>query len=282
MEINQILEKYSLRLENNPKYQYGTVQAYKKAISEMLNLYGENPSIEQLNTFISVKCRKRQPYVKYAIKEYFSMYERMHEYHKLVQAKVRSPTRQKTFLNHSQLKMIIDGINKDLHRVIGLIQAATATRAAEVITIERKRIRKEQLKIRIQVMGKGDKPRNVCVSYDLWPSIEPYYIEPKKYLFFSKEADNYSKEHLYKKTYTLYKRYLESLKESAKKFNIEISTHDLRRSVANLIKLKSVDPRVTQKVLGHSSLTTTERYIEDDTETISDALLDHQKNILSN
>ena len=59
----EIMEKYLRRLENNPRYQYGTVVSYKKAIEELINLYGTEPPIEKLNKFIADKCRKRQPYV---------------------------------------------------------------------------------------------------------------------------------------------------------------------------------------------------------------------------
>lgn len=269
------MEKFKERLENNPRYRYGTVVSYNLAVSELIDRFGTQPTIEDLNRFITLKCNKRQPYVKYAIKEYLEMTDRMSEYHLLVQAKIRKPMKTKVFLSIEELNMVVAGIRNETHKAIAKLQIATAARAAEIITLERKNVKKENERIKLKVMGKGDKPDDLYLRLEMWPLLEPYMKEPKRYIFFSKEADQYNQDKLFKTTYTLYKRYLESLKIAAKKYNIELSTHDLRRSVANALG----NPRVAQKVLRHSSSETTERYLKNDSQEISDALLEHQKSL---
>jgi len=274
-----MLSKYQQRLENNPTVQFRTTRQYIKAIREMLDLHGENPSIEQLNSFIAIKCNRRQPYVKYAIKEYLIWVGREQDYNLLVQARTRKPVRQKVFLTRAALHDIADGVTKEPYRTIGKLQMDTAARASAIISIERKKIRREEKWIRITLNEKGDKPTTVYLLPQRWSLIEPWLKEQKKYLFLDKEAIGYSKDQLNKKVENLYKRYLENLQESAERLNMHIGTHDIRRSVANIVLLETNNPRIVQKMLDHGSLAVTERYLDDPSKLVGDAMLQHQKGL---
>lgn len=276
---NQILAQYLQRLSNNPAYQYSTVERYYKAIDELIEKYKENPNIEQLNNFITIKSKKHQPYVKYAIKEYLNLIGRQNDYLSLVKAKCREPVRQKVFLSIEQLSTIINTIKAGKHKAIALLQFYTAQRASEVIKIRKRNITFEDNRIRIRTVGKGDKPHNVFLLKKIWEHIDPYYKENPLYLFLNIQDTDITEEELHKKTYSLYKRYDESLKSAAWKcYQIKISSHDIRRSVANLITLQNQNnPRAAQKVLNHNSVNTTEIYLQDDTEKISETMLKFQK-----
>jgi integrase len=275
------LQEYTRKLENNPIYQYGTINVYRNAIQELISTYGEDPSLEQLNSFITIKCKKRQPYVKSAIKEYLELLGRENEYSKLVQAKIRPPIREKHFLSRDNLFNIIESIEKPLYHTIAKIQVSTGARASEIITIEKRRVRKEEYedkdhnkkeRIKIILKGKGDKPRPIYLRPEMWKLIEPYYNQSKKYLFLN-GVDDLSESRVWNKARTQYKRYLEILQDAAKECNFDITTHDLRRSVANLIG----EIRKAQLVLGHADMRTTEKYLSDSSETISDIMLRHQE-----
>lgn len=271
-------------LENNPRFRYSTVNLYIELIRDLTKRYGISPTIEQLNEFIAYKCKKRQPSVKYAIKEYLKYTNRPEDYLKLVQAKVRNPIRQKNFLSKDQLIDVINSIANPRYHLIGLIQILTGARALEVITIQTKRITLEKYKeadnvekerIKIIISGKGDKPRPIYLKGELWKQLEPFYNKKDKYLFLSNELANLPVKEFWVKVRTKYKRYLEDLKEAARKCNLHITTHDLRRSVANIIG----EIRQAQLILGHSDMKTTELYLSDDSRKISETLLHYQEGI---
>src|SRR3990167_4838933 len=88
----QCLPKFKEHLQNNPKLLPSSKNVYYKAIKELDN---ENPTTEQLNKFIAIKCSKRQYHVKYAIKEYLKFLGREQEYIQLVQAKTKEPIKEK-------------------------------------------------------------------------------------------------------------------------------------------------------------------------------------------
>src|SRR3990172_6512018 len=129
-----MMSQYLHRLESNPKYRYGTINNYRKAIAYLIDKYGENPSIDELNKFISEKSEARQFYAKYALKEYLSLLGREMDYFRLVPAHVRKPERQKHFLPKEAIIDIIRAIGKEKYRDMGTLQFAFAGRAFEVIT----------------------------------------------------------------------------------------------------------------------------------------------------
>ena len=102
-------------------------------------------------------------------------------------------------------------------------------------------------------------------------------IEPKKFLFLEPEAIHYNEHQLFRRKQTVFKRYLEQLKEAAQQCNIKIATHDIRRSVAELVRVSTHDPFIVQKVLDHSSLEVTERYLKDSSEEVAGVMLGFQQ-----
>lgn len=277
----QKLKDFKEVLETNPRFQYGTINVYVAAIRELTEKHGESPSVDDLNSFIAYKCQRRQPQVKYAIREYLIMLGRKPDYDLLVQAKIRKPTRPKIFLPLGKLQEISEKITKEPYRTIAKLQMSTAARSIGIITVEQRKVRKEEEldRIRLTLMEKGDKPNEVFLRLDKWKLIEPYMTEKKKYLFLPKDAATYSREKLARAIKNLYKRYLEKLQEAARDCGIEIATHDIRRSVANIVNQSTLDPRITQRLLNHSSLDVTNKYLEDNSKQMSEVLLKHQADL---
>lgn len=289
-KAEEMLSLYIKKLEANPSYSYGTRSNYRKAIQSLLNQYGHSPTIEQMNKFITDKCQKRQFYAKYAIKDYLFLLFREGDYLKLVPARAKHPERQKVFLDKDELMEIIRGIDNQKFRDMALLQYACAARIMEIITLEAKKIKKEQYKeggesrerIRAVLRGKGDKPRAVFFRMDMAPLFERNYDKKRRFLFLGEEANKANDQGLYRMGHALYLRYLAALKASAKKSNRNLRTHDIRRSVSSMAHLyDDRRTRLPQHLLGHDNPAVTERYLQDETEKVSEFLLQHQKDILS-
>lgn len=279
-----MLQKFKEHLNNNPRLAQSSKNVYYKAIKELVNDYGESPSIEQLNKFIAIKCNKRQSHVKYAIKEYLKYINRTEDYSRIVQAKVRMSIKEKVFLSKAEAFQIINSIKNEQHRAIALIQYNTGARASEIITIEKKHIKFEKYqdngnekdRVRIMIRGKGDKPRYIYLLPSLWKNIDPFYTKARRLLFIDDEG--LVNLGFWSRVETAYKRYYESLQAAAKSCGFDIGTHDLRRSFANdLLKATNQDLFLVQKTLGHKDPMTTTRYLQNRNEAIAESMLEYQK-----
>ena len=139
----EVMSNFELNLKRNPDLMPSSVNSYIKLIRELTNKYGIDPSLENLNSFIAEKCKKRQPIIKYAIKHYLNFRWRKELYEKLNKAKVRPTIKRKTFLSRDQAVDVINAIENKEHRLISKIQYFTGARASEVISIKKSDIYQE-------------------------------------------------------------------------------------------------------------------------------------------
>ena len=80
--------------------------------------------------------------------------------------------------------------------------------------------------------------------------IKPYYNNASDYLFLNPETG---------KPFTTI---LRAIKTAGKKVGIEdLHFHDLRRTFGTMLSQKNVNLRVIQELLGHSDVSTTQRYL---------------------
>ena len=282
-------QQFQQYLQDNAGLQESSKSVYLKAVNELVNTTGNNPTIEQLNHFIAVKCQKRQPHVKYAIKEYLKFLGREADYLNLTRAKVRETIKEKVFLTKEQMRMVINSIENPMHKCIALVQYNTAARASEILTVRKHRITKEKYidilknekeRVKIRIKGKGDKIRNIYLLPDFWPLLEPYYNECRDYLFLNDKHNPITYFGLWGRVETLYRKYYESLRVAANKCGFKIGTHDLRRSFADDLLRTGKDIYKVQKVLGHKSIDTTVKYLRPNNEQVAESMLDHQEDYL--
>jgi len=241
-----ILNNFETNMRNNPELMPSSVNTYLKLIKELVERYSVDPSVDELNEFIAIKSRKRQPVVKYAIKHYlkFRWRDGFHGqkwkeiYDDLVKAKIRATIRKNTYIKREQAADIINAIDKQDHKLISKIQYFTGARASEVISIKKSDVKQEYQykRIRIDIMGKGGRKESIYLRDDLWHEIQPFMLTDNRYLFLKDNREEWSDEVLRKKVETQYKRYYESLRSAAEECGIKFATHDWRRSFAQSIK----------------------------------------------
>jgi len=194
---------------------------------------------------------------------------------------VKHSKRRKTYLSRVQAVDLINSINNPAHRLIAKIQYFTGARASEVITIKKTDIFMEQehKRIRIDIVGKGDKKEPIYLKDDMHMEIQPLYITDNHYLFLKNHEESWTPKLFRTKTESYYKRYSESLKKGAKECGLSLSTHDWRRSFTQSLKNQGADIIDIKKALRHESIITTERYFKDDPESIAKVSLRHQQGI---
>ena len=113
----------------------------------------------------------------------------------------------------------------------------------------------------VQVYGKGNKERIVPIGEKAIDSVN-YYIKNARPLLVKKHTD-YLFLSAIKGQAMSRQAFDEILKEKAKACGINkpISPHKLRHSFASHLLKNDVDLRIIQELLGHESISTTERYI---------------------
>ena len=281
MKYLEIVNNFQLNLSKKPELMASSVKTYVKQIREMVDRYGIDPNISQMNEFIAEKCKKRQPQVKYAIKHYLKFrWKPKSVYFELDSTKIRPPIRKRNYLSRTQAKDVIDSMDNEEHKLISKMQYFTGARASEIISIKKDHILHETefKRIKIDIMGKGGKVDPIYLGDNLWLELQPYMLNNGTYLFL-KNCDNLDEMPLRTKIETYYKRYYESLKEAGHNIGLDIATHDWRRSFAQSIKQSGAGIEDVKRALRHSRLETTERYFKNDPEDIAKTMLKHQQGI---
>ena len=151
-------------------------------------------------------------------------------------AKLKAVKVEKNLLIHQRNNLILDFL------------FYSGLRINELVHIRHQDWETNQLK----VSGKGNKVRYVFLPPQLISLFNPY---SKDYLFLNQRHQPIKAEYI---------RWL--LKERSKKAQISknITPHTFRRSFATLLYQKGAQLMTIQKLLGHSSVQTTEGYIQND------------------
>lgn len=267
---------FEKNLDKKPNLMPSSVKTYVKLIRELTDKYGKSPKVEELNLFIDEKCNHRQPMVKYAIKHYLNFLWRDKDCALLIKPTIKPTKRKKTYLTRTQAIEVIDSIENKEHRVVAIIQYFTGARASEAISIKKNNVihEKEQKRIKINIESKGGRLEPVYLSDNLFFDLQPYMIGEGDYLFLKYNGDSDKKERVKVETY--YKRYYESLKKAAIECDIDMATHDWRRSFAQSVIKEGASIYEVQRSLRHKDTNTTIRYIEDDPEQTAATMLKHQ------
>jgi len=133
------------------------------------------------------------------------------------------------------------------HKVIISLAYSTGMRVSEVLNLKISDIDSKRMIISI-VNGKGKKDRIVPLSKKILELLRKYWLEykPNTYLFNGQSSLKYTKS----SCNAIVKKYIGE----------EFHFHLLRHSCATTLLESGVDLRIIQKLLGHSSVKTTEIY----------------------
>lgn len=159
-----------------------------------------------------------------------------------------------TVLSVDEVRRLLSAPTNIKHRAVLSLIYATGVRLNEATHLRVSDIDGERMTVHIR-SGKGGKPRMVPMSPALRELLRAYWIEyrPRDYLFSGKCAERplheSSVQHACAKA-----RLIAQIDKPA-------SVHTLRHSYATHLLELGVDLRTIQKLLGHSSLSTTAIYV---------------------
>lgn len=171
-------------------------------------------------------------------------------------AKIKTPKLEKkipTVLTKDEVKALLNALENKKHRLLVELLYSAGLRVSEAVKIKVDDFDFNEKMGKVR-SGKGRKDRHIILSTNLIESIKKYLAkreENSEYLFPSK--DRFMSIRMAQKI----------VNKGAKKAGIKkrVFCHALRSSFATHLLEAGTDIRVIQELLGHSSIATTQRYV---------------------
>jgi integrase/recombinase XerD len=167
----------------------------------------------------------------------------------------RKPSKLPEILSHQELERLFASASLPKYRILLMTTYAAGLRLSEVIGLRMTDLDSQRLMIRIE-QGKGKKDRYTILSAKLLDELRVYWrmYRPPHYLFPSKDPQRPQHPGHVQKIYY----------QTAQRAGIQkrTSIHTLRHCFATHLLEAGVDLRTIQMLMGHSSITTTMRYLQ--------------------
>lgn len=277
--MKKYLNEYKYYLSGDLRLSQNTIDSYMNDLDQYIlyltNKGINNPNdikVEDLRAFLrTLKNKQIAPSSQLrklsAIKSFhkFLFIEKYTEHN--IAKSIASPKQVKkvpvTF-SIEEIKLLLDSLNQDNPieaRDKAMIELAYAAglRVSELCNLKIKDLHIDMQYV--QVYGKGNKERIVPIGEKAIDSIE-YYLKNSRPLLVKQHTD-YLFLSAIKGQPMSRQAFDVILKEKTLKCGIKkpISPHKLRHSFASHLLKNDVDLRIIQELLGHESISTTERYI---------------------
>lgn len=165
----------------------------------------------------------------------------------------KSPKKIPTVLTKDEIRRIMEAVKNPRHKLLIMVMYGSGLRVSEAVSLTFNDLDFQDKTGTIR-SGKGKKDRNIILSEALVAELKSYYADrqddPSPYIF------NKGEGHI------TTRQAQRMLAHYAKKAGIKkrVFCHALRSSFATHLLESGTDIRVIQELLGHSNLSTTERY----------------------
>ena len=175
----------------------------------------------------------------------------------------RKPKKLPVVLSREEVGMFLEGITNYRHRVVLTTIYATGLRLSEAAHLKPSDIDSMRMVVRVE-QGKGNKDRNVMLSANLLDLLREYYrvIRPAGKWLFPTMTDPSRPMSIC----SLQKTCVSTTRRLA--IRKTVNPRILRHCFATHLLEDGTDVRTIQMLLGHRSLTTTQRYTHVSTEKI--------------
>lgn len=260
-----------LQLKN---YSKSTLKTYKGMLHEFFRYYIDRDPLdideEDIKNYLLYLIKDRNVAISTqnqainAIKFYYEKVEKLERQTYYIERPMK-PVKLPNTLSYEEVQSIFKTITNKKHLAMLTTIYSAGLRRSELLNLKTSDIISDKSKILIRG-GKGRKDRLTLLSPKVLTLLRDYYKEyrPKVWLFEGAEVGSqYSPTSLQL-----------VLKRAAKSAGISrrVTLHMLRHSFATHMMERGIDIRIIQRLLGHSSLKTTEIYTH-----VSDRLIDDLK-----
>jgi integrase/recombinase XerC len=267
------LKDYLDYLRHIKKYSDHTLRAYKQDIQQFLEYFHDSgakldkDSVRDFIAIVYANTPKKTTISRkiYAIKSFFGYLQRQGRITKNPFDVISSPKEDKTLpeiLTEKEMKQFLDGLpeEKFIHlrnKAVFEMLYATGLRISELTGLKRQDINFDECLLR--VLGKGKKER-----------IVPFHDHAKtvllKYLDAAREKFKTNNEYIFlnnrgkKITDRAIEMIVQDSYREVMQSNKHVYPHLFRHSFATHLLQRGANLRIIQELLGHASLSTTQKY----------------------
>ena len=241
-------------------YSINTKKPYLSHIKGFLDFCGNKPEQDKIEDYL-YELRAKRNYepsslntAKYALIYFFTKVLKQNLIVRLDQ--IRREIKNPEYFTQEQITQIISAVFNIKHKVLIEIAYGSGLRANEAISLKWNDINFEDKVINLR-KGKGSKDRITILPEQTIEHLREWQKKQEEYYksdwIFSSQARDY---HISHRTFQLI------IKKACKKagLNVRAFPHKLRHSFATHMMNNGTDTRIIQKVLGHNSIKSTQRY----------------------
>ncbi len=284
MLFNEAAESFIRHLELTDKSK-NTTRGYKNGLRYFYNfittkhnglVYMEDITLEDIEDYmlyrkqrgISTATRRRDIYILRSFYNYCCKKDITSKNLPSRIEPVKVKEKERDFITEEEFEELVDAIRKPVLQAAAQTMFYTGGRISEILNLKLEDVDLENRVIHI-IAGKGNKDRDIPINDKLYKILKNYlenirYTEVESDRLFATE-----------KTGKLSGTYLNaSIREAANElgWEKEISSHVLRHSFGTNLLEKGASVVSIQKLLGHSNLAVTSRYLHQDMKKLSEAV----------
>lgn len=183
---------------------------------------------------------------------------------------IKVKEKEREFITEEEFEELVGAISQPVIRSVVQTMFYTGGRISEIIKLKLEDVDLEERVVHI-IEGKGNKDRNIPINDKLYDILKNY-LENIREVDAHIETDRFFANKSTGKVSTSYVN--ECIKRAITKLGWEkdISSHVLRHSFGTNLLEKGASLVSIQKLLGHTNLAVTSRYLHQDMKTLSDAV----------
>lgn len=238
-----------------------TVDAYVKAVAQLAQYYGRSPD--------AITVEEVRDFLHYLITEKKVAFSTCNQKLSAIQFFYRQVLGQKDFslrvpskraarlpepFSRGEIAKILDTTRNLKHRALLMTVYGGGLRVSEVVHLQLRDIHSDRMLIRVN-QGKGRKDRYTLLSHRLLEELRTYWraYRPQPWLFSGRDPSRFLPANTAKKIFT----------EAKQRAGIQHGhgIHSLRHSFATHLMEAGVALPVIQRLMGHTSLSTTAKYL---------------------
>lgn len=284
MLYNQAVEEFLHHLEMTDKSEQ-TVTGYGKELKYMGDyltvkhncpIYMEDITLEDIESYthyqknrgLASSSRSRSIYVLRSFYNYCCKKDICEKNLPVLLEPIKVKEKERDFITEEEFEELVEAINKPVIRTVVQTMFYTGGRISEILDLKLDEVDLENRMVHI-IEGKGNKDRNVPINGKLYDILKNYLenireVDVDTERFFANKSTgmvsaSYVNKCIKEATYDL-------------DWEKDISSHALRHSFGTNLLEKGASLVSIQKLLGHTNLAVTSRYLHQDMKTLTDAV----------
>lgn len=289
-KLSELADEFLIYIESVRTLSQNSVIAYKNDLAHLMEVLGEDALIENVSTEdlrfcvakLSGENKASSSINRFiaAVRTFFAYCKKLGyiEVNPALELKtVRLPKHIPTFLTAREIDSLCalpeahELLWETRDKALFEMMYSSGCRVSEIVSLKIKDFGSDFSSV--IVTGKGKKDRKVYFGKEAQKALEIYLADRKKRFASEKLQDNSPYVFVNQKGGALTTggvRYILSKYTGLQGINRHVSPHALRHTFATAMLANGADVRVVQEMLGHSSISTTQRYTHITTEKLID------------